>query len=100
MLLFKCKLLMIRQFLMQDFCLYHLYFAVLIFLNPVFSPAAYWSARVVLFDAKLQLVVQVDISASEEMERVEREDVGCSQSVSLHRYGLVNRVGAPCQKHT
>lgn len=65
------------------------------------SHSAYLSAGVALFGAELQFAVQVDVAAAPgELEDVEREEVGGSQSVSHHLDRLVDWVGTSAHKHT
>ena len=60
---------------------------------------AYLCTGVILPDTQLFSAVQVDItSLARELEHVEREVVGCSQSIALHLHCLVSRVRAAAQK--
>lgn len=70
----------------------YFYTVIWVFWIPAVAPS-YRNTGAALCGAKLQFAVQVDISVfSRELEHVEREEVKCSLSVSLHGHRLVNRV--------
>ncbi len=65
----------------------------------IFRKWAYRGTGITLPDTQLYSAVQVDVtSLVRELECVEREGIGRSQSIALHLHRLVNRIRAATQK--
>lgn len=70
-----------------------------VYMCDVFGCDVYRDTVVVLFDTQLDFAVQVDVTrVSRELEHVEREVVGCSQSISLHSHSLVSGIWTTAHK--